>query len=209
MNSSSKWHAGWSFLLSAACITVWWGATAQERAVQIRVAAGTNHGVLLKADGSVWTWGANSHGQLGIPDDHAWAPSRMPGLSGVRDVAAGDSFSAAVKSDGTVWAWGENEHGELGNGSSKDSGDPGQVAGLTGAVAVAAGGQHSLALKSDGTVWMWGDDHAQIHSTLPQQAAGLIGVAAIAATDRHNVALKSDGTVWIWGDYGSVDLDTS
>jgi alpha-tubulin suppressor-like RCC1 family protein len=171
------------------------GATAQAQGIPARLATGASHGVLLKADGSVWTWGANGDGQLGTAGDHAWAPAPVPGLDGIRGIAAGDRFTAAVKNDGTVWAWGEN-------GSSR----PAPVDGLAGVVAVAAAGRHALALRSDGTVWAWGDDAALGHSTLPAPVAGLTGVAAIAAADKHSVALKSDGTVWVWGDHGAGDL---
>jgi len=174
---------------------MWSGATARAQGIPVRLAAGASHGVLLKADGSVWTWGANGDGQLGTAGDHAWAPARVPGLDGIRGIAAGDRFTAAVKNDGTVWAWGEN-------GSSR----PAPVAGLAGVVAVAAGGRHALALRSDGTVWTWGGDPALGQATLPAPVAGLTGVAAIAAADKHSVALESDGTVWVWGDHGAGDL---
>ena len=193
-------------VLSAAWVVLWLGCTARAQGAPVRVAAGAKHGVLLKADGSVWTWGGNGSGQLGIDGDHAWPPVRVPGLKGIRDVAAGDSFTMAVKNDGTVWTWGENHYGELGNGSTEASGKPGQAAGLTGIVAVAAGGHNSLALQSDGTVWEWGDDPAKSPATLPKQVDGLTDAVAIAASTKHMVALKRDGTVWVWGDHGAGDL---
>jgi alpha-tubulin suppressor-like RCC1 family protein len=187
-------------------VATWWGAAAQEGAVQAKLGIGDTHGVWLKADGSVWTWGGNSRGQLGIDGDHAFAPMPVPELSGIRDVAAGDRLTAAVRNDGRLWTWGENEYGELGNGTTKDSPKPTQVAGLTGVMAVAARAQHILALRSDGTVWAWGDDPASSASPQPHKVAGLSGVLAIATSQRHHVALKSDGTVWIWGNHGAGDL---
>jgi alpha-tubulin suppressor-like RCC1 family protein len=95
--------------VSAAGVASWWGAAAQEGAAQVKVRMGDTHGVWLKADGSVWTRGANNRGQLGIDGDHAFAPMRVPELSGIRDIAAGDRFTAAVRDDGTLWTWGQNE----------------------------------------------------------------------------------------------------
>jgi alpha-tubulin suppressor-like RCC1 family protein len=191
----------------AGCVVVClFSAAAQAQGIPVKVSTGVNHGVWLKADGSVWTWGSNSAGQLGIDGDHAWSPARVPGLSGIRDVAAGDRFTVALRSDGTVLAWGENEYGELGDGSAKPSSKPTQIAGLSGIVAVSAASQHALALKSDGTVWAWGKDPILDRAALPKQVEDLANVIAIAAGSRHSVALKSDGTVWVWGNHGAGDL---
>jgi alpha-tubulin suppressor-like RCC1 family protein len=92
--------AKWCLRLLPVCGAVWLGATVHAQAIQVKVSTGENHGVWLKADGSVWTWGSNSDGQLGTDGDHAWAVVRVPGLSGIRDVAAGDRFTMAVTSDG-------------------------------------------------------------------------------------------------------------
>jgi uncharacterized repeat protein (TIGR01451 family) len=112
------------------------------------VAAGTSHSMALKSDGTVWTWGNNGNGQLGIGTslDHRELPVMVPGLGGVVAIAAGDSHSLAVKSDGTARTWGYNGFGELGNGSTTQSTVPVTVSNLNTALAVAGGGRHSLAL---------------------------------------------------------------
>lgn len=170
------------------------------------MATGLGHGALLKADGTVWTWGSNRFGQLGNGGDReatAEKPVRVPDLSGVKDVACGHYFTVVAKGDGTVWAWGDNSWGELGNGSIKPSNKPVQVPDLAGFTAVAAARRHALALKSDGTVWEWGVDS---NGSRPQEVENLAGVVAVSDGDSHCVVLKSDGTVWVWGDHGAGDL---
>jgi alpha-tubulin suppressor-like RCC1 family protein len=181
-------------------------SSAQQPGVKVKVAMGDNHGVWLKADGTVWAWGGNGHGQLGADGGNAYKAVLVPGLAGVRDIAAGDHFTAAVKNDGTLWTWGGNADGELGNGTTQDSPKPARVASLNGVSAVAAGGRHILALRSDGTVWEWGKVLVGPPSALPRRVEDFAGAVAIAASDKHSAALKSDGTVWIWGDHGAGDL---
>ena len=146
------------------------------------IAAGTEHTVALKSDGTVVAWGAGTTNTGTFPE---FGQSIVPaGLTGVIAIAAGDVHTVALKSDGTVVAWGSNFIGQTT-----------VPAGLTGVTAIAAGYLHTVALKSDGTVVAWGANISG-ETTVP---AGLTGVTAIAAGGLHTVALKSDGTVVAWG----------
>ncbi len=83
------------------------------------VAAGENHTVAVKTDGTLWAWGWNVYGQLGngtTTDEHS--PVQIG--SGFASVAAGYYHTAAVKTDGTLWAWGLNGNGQLGNGTTTE-----------------------------------------------------------------------------------------
>ncbi len=189
-----------------------------------QVAAGGDHNVALKSDGTVWTWGYNFDGELGNgagPTANATTPVQASGLSGITAVAAGYFHTVALKSDGTVWTWGNNQYGQLGIGNTTNATTPVQVPGLSGMTAVAAGYGHTLALRNDGTVWAWGYDNDKqlgnpltpgaIWSTTPVQVTGLTGVVAIGAGYYHSIALKSDGTVWAWGDnnHGEIGNGTT
>jgi probable HAF family extracellular repeat protein len=179
------------------------------------ISAGFYHSMALKLDGTVWTWGLNSFGQLGNgTNTNSNVPVQVSGLSNIVAIAGDAYHSMALKSDGTVWAWGDNEFGQLGNGTIINSNIPVQVSGLSGVVAIATGGfGHSMALKSDGTVWTWGDNEfGQLgngtitNSNIPVQVTGLSNVAAIAEGFYHSLALKSDGTVRTWGYNASGQL---
>jgi alpha-tubulin suppressor-like RCC1 family protein len=87
----------------------------------VAVAAGGSHSVALTRDGSVWTWGSNLDGQLGmgtIGGSDQTSPIQVPGLNNVTAIAAGMYHTLALKSDGTVWAWGLNSDGQIGNGGA-------------------------------------------------------------------------------------------
>ena len=94
----------------------------------LAVSGGDRFTAMLKADGTVWTWGWNSFGQLGDGTftDRS-TPVQVVGLSNVIAIAARDYHTLAIKSDGSVWAWGSGGNGELGNNKTANSNIPVQV----------------------------------------------------------------------------------
>ncbi|MHB8578557.1 MAG: RCC1 domain-containing protein [Ignavibacteriaceae bacterium] len=142
------------------------------------------HTILVKADGTVYTWGSNSSGQLG---NGSKTDSKVPvevlrgsytGTAYLGDnssnkiiaVAMGKSHSIALAEDGTVYTWGLNSDGELGNSTTTNSSIPIKVSkgSYSGTaylgdnpsnkiIAVSAGNAHSVALAQDGTVYTWGN----------------------------------------------------
>jgi alpha-tubulin suppressor-like RCC1 family protein len=191
----------------------------------VAIAAGYDHSLALRSDGTVWAWGDNQYGQAGNGITHGTSEAtnstvtttndtsrgieQVSGLSEIVALSAGVAHSLALKSDGTVWTWGYNYYGQLGNGTSgtnSDRGIPVQVKELSGVVSIGSGAYHSLAVKSDGTVWTWGHnndgqlgDGVITDSSTPVQVIGLNSMVAVAGGENHSLALKSDGTVWVWG----------
>jgi YD repeat-containing protein len=94
----------------------------------IAVSGGDRFTAILKADGTVWTWGWNGFGQLG---DGTFTDRSLPvqvlGLTDVILVAARDYHVLVIRSDGSVWAWGSGGNGELGNNDTTDRNTPVQV----------------------------------------------------------------------------------
>jgi alpha-tubulin suppressor-like RCC1 family protein len=128
----------------------------------VAIAAGGNHSLALKSDGTLLAWGANFSGQLGNDDSSfldKFTPVPVVGASNIVAIAGGLNHSLALKKDGTVLAWGSDEKGQLGDGTTlADKTTPTPVSGASDIVAIAAGGLHSLALKSNGTMQSWGED---------------------------------------------------
>ena len=81
------------------------------------VSAGTRHSMVLTEEGSLWTTGHNSHGELG--DDSLASTRKFVRVipTGVEAIAAGGFHSMALRIDGSVWASGSNEYGQIGDGS--------------------------------------------------------------------------------------------
>ena len=100
------------------------------------IAAGAEHSLALKSDGTVWAWGYGFNGRLGNNSIATTAiPVQVVGhggigvLTGVTGIAAGQGHSLALRTDGTVWAWGHGGNGGLGNNSTINSSVPVQVVG--------------------------------------------------------------------------------
>ena len=185
-----------------------------------QVAIGDAHSCALKTDGTLWCWGANGDGQLGIGT--TVTPNPLPvqvALLGadVVEVDAGMAHTCVRKRDGTVWCWGRNSSGQLGDGTADGDAcrnapcrsSPQQVKALGDKSSkIASGSLHTCVLTKDGAAFCWGGNSAgqlgdgtmSPANTSPVQVQTLSSdVVAIAAGGGHSCALKTDRTVWCWG----------
>lgn len=180
--------------------------------------ASSNMSILaVKENGTLWAWGANSEGQLGLGDttDRS-SPTQVGALTDWDKIAGtGRGGMAAIKTDGTLWTWGKNAAGELGQGDTVDRSSPTQVGTLTdwAEIVGAAWGQFEnnnsgsiLALKTDGTLWSWGRNHEgqlglgdTTNRSSPTQIGAEIDWDKIAYAFSTGIAIKKDGTLWTWG----------
>jgi len=182
----------------------------------IMVSAGWYHTLAIKADGSLWAWGSNAQGQLGIGNKSitmSGTPVQIPGEW--MYVAAGQYHSLGIKKDGSLWAWGNNSAGQLGNNNPGitqyapvmiDSAESGEW------IMVAAGcveedyRSHSLAVKSDGSLWSWGwnqygqlGDRSYVNKYIPSRVGNEYDWVAVSAGGRHSMALKKNGSLYAFG----------
>jgi hypothetical protein len=126
------------------------------------VAAATSFSAGLKSDGTMWTWGLNTSGQLG--DNSTTARSSPQTIAGAESggtnwkaVSLGDMHVAAIKTDGSLWTWGSNNLGQLGDGSTANRSSPQTTAGAgLNWVRTDLGLDASAGIKADGTLWTWG-----------------------------------------------------
>ncbi len=130
----------------------------------VAIAGGNGHGLALRADGTIFAWGANESGQCDVP----------AGLGNVTAIAAGGNHSLALRPDGTVVAWGANFLGQAD-----------VPAGLTDVVAISAAWEISMALTADGRVVVWGGGNPS--EIVPP--TGLPAASAISAGRYHVAAL--------------------
>ena len=191
-----------------------------------QVSIGSNHALAVKTNGTLWTWGDNTNGQLGLGVASSLAagrrssPVQIGSLTNWKYVSAAYSFSsAAIKTDGTLWTWGYNNSGGLGQGNITSYSSPVQVGLLTNWKSVSAGeggGQNTLfAIKTDGTLWSCGDNrhgvlgHGDVVSRSVLTQVGLLNNWMMVSSNyRHANFIKTDGTLWACGYnlYGNLGL---
>lgn len=168
----------------------------------IAIAAGHDHSLFVKSDGSLWGMGG------------AFINTNQPKAivaSDVAAIAAGGGFSLFLETDGSLWAMGGNNYGELGNGNFNGMNQPEEIV-ASNVTAIAAGEYHSLFLKSDGSLWAMGlNNYGQLGDgtfNLTNRPAEIVSsnVTAIAAGLEHSLFLKSDGSLWAMGFNGYGQL---
>jgi len=166
------------------------------------------HQITAKTDGTLWTWGSNSYGQLG--DNSVAARSSPIQIPGTTWASTGRGYhnSFAVKTDGTLWVWGKNTYGVLGVNATPNAqySSPVQIPGTTWTGEVGGGERQSYGIKTDGTLWVWGSNaHGSlgqnnlVEYSSPVQIPGTTWSKAVASKYQCG-AIRTDGTLWIWGD---------
>lgn len=93
-----------------------------------KVAAGNRQSYATKTDGTLWAWGNNGVGQLGLGDTtNRSSPVQVGTGTTWARVIGGEDHAIAVKTDGTLWVWGFNSSGQLGQGNTTNRSSPVQV----------------------------------------------------------------------------------
>jgi alpha-tubulin suppressor-like RCC1 family protein len=174
------------------------------------ISLGKDYAVALKTNGTLWTWGVNTFGQLGINSTVSKSTPVTTILGGTNwaSVAAGTTHTLAIKTDGTLWLWGENANGQIGvNDTTPNRLTP--VTTLLGGTNwrfVAGGGYYTAAIKTDGTLWTWGNNtngklaindlsSGAAKNTPVTTILGGTNWKSVACGLSHGSAIKTDGTL--------------
>lgn len=165
------------------------------------------HFAVVKDDGTLWVWGYNNYGQLGLGDiSNRTIPTKVGTDNDWKFVACGYYHTTAIKNDGSLWTWGHNVYGQLGLGDTANRRTPVRVGTENDWKYVACGGYHTVAIKNDGTLWVWGrnvEGQLGLGDTSNRLTPVKVGTDSdwiyVACGHSYTVAIKSDGTLWVWG----------
>ncbi|MCL1807809.1 MAG: S-layer homology domain-containing protein [Oscillospiraceae bacterium] len=181
----------------------------------------------IKTDGTLWTWGNNSAGQIGngkggFSSGGNNEPNPVKVMDGVASVLTGGT-TRAVKTDGSFWVWGANTGGQFGDGKGGDGVSRNTPLKIMDGVAFV---NDFAVIKTDGSLINWGigylgngtynredinHSHVQVAGRF---AAAVRGDSGDSSGRYITYAIASDGSLWGWGynlDYtgGSERVETT
>ena len=167
----------------------------------------------IKTDGTLWSWGNNQYGQLGLADvTTRSSPVQVGTLSNWKYVLARYYKTFALKTDGTLWSWGIGQNSDSGRHRNIHILNPVETSkSFTEISSYGPGG--SIAISTDGTLWAWGRNGSGqlglsdiVTRSSPVQVGTLSNWSQISAGFDHTIAIKTDGTLWAWGSNTSGKL---
>ena len=175
----------------------------------------------IKTDGTLWAWGFNAWGQLGLND--AGSPGNQSANSRSSPVQVGSDTTwpttgynkfgwsssyiggAAIKTDGTLWVWGRKDYGILAQNNQIYYSSPVQIPGTTWK-SLSRGLSGFNATKTDGTLWVWGRNadgelglNSRIYYSSPVQVGSDTTWDMAGGGNSTACVTKTDGTMWAWG----------
>ena len=154
-----------------------------------------------KTDGTMWAWGANSHGQLGQNNRTYYSSPVQVGSETTWNKIRGNG-PFALKTDGTLWAWGQNGYGQLGQNDTNKRSSPVQIPGTTWNEIGQTGRDdlmNNYAIKTDGTLWTWGGNREGCAGTNENgDNVRRSSPTQIPGTDWHSIEQGGDGNIYLF-----------
>jgi len=178
------------------------------------VSAGYSQIIAIASDGTLWSWGLNRYGELGVGSTtNSSTPVQVGTDNDWVAISAGQgppTFNLAQKANGTLWSWGRNNRGQLGDGTNIDKSSPVQIGSENDWVSFSAGYGHALAVRANGTCWSWGESNLfalgntagygdSFNRNLPAQVGTATDWIKVSAGDAYSLAMKANRTIWVWG----------
>ena len=183
-----------------------------------QISAGQRFSAAVRSNGSIWTWGCNTFGQLGdgTTVSRSSPVSVVGGFTNWCQVSAGTSHIIGIRTNGTLWAWGSNTQGQLGDGGFTASrlSPVSVVGGFTDWCQVSNSYSPSFAIRTNGTAWGWGynasgqlgNNSTVARSSPVSVVGGFTDWCQVSAGSSHTIGLRTNGTLWAWGSNNSGNL---
>jgi alpha-tubulin suppressor-like RCC1 family protein len=175
----------------------------------------------VKNNGTLWGWGNNLQGQLGLNNTVSrLSPVQIGALTNWAAAATAEYACAAIKTDGTLWILGHSAYRRSGmNDNVSNRSSPVQI-GSNNTWSKIVGGSNFLVVKTDGTLWTWGDNYygqlgqndniGAYRSSPIQVGPGTTWSEVSISAGGTVLGIKTNGTLWSWGQnsYGQLGHNT-
>lgn len=173
------------------------------------------HALQIFSDGTLWSWGMNASGQLGLGNTISQSSPVQVGTATnwklcytLPGTEANTGASYAIKTDGTLWSWGVNTLGQLGLGNTVSQSSPVQVGTATNWKQLNTDPVRTpaiIGLLSTGSIYYWGGALGTLFGTTfvarssPTQIGSATDWNIIKASKIHFLGIKQNGTLWTCG----------
>jgi len=180
------------------------------------VSAGETFATVIASDGTVYSRGWNSQGQLGITAGQTvnisgWNKVELP--EKISSINSPYDHSVATSESGHIFTWGPNDIGQSGNGTTNPTYTPTQVTAALRYDKIAAGADFTLALDGEGRLWSWGNNDAGQLGDGTNTARNTPGVAStdarfadVYAGKNFSFARTAAGELYSWGNNDAGQL---
>jgi alpha-tubulin suppressor-like RCC1 family protein len=171
------------------------------------ISGGFYFNTAIKTDGTLWAWGLNTYGDLGINTAAAVSsPTQVGSASNWSQTASGRNHTVLLKTDGTLWSTGRNHYGQLGSNLGSNRSSPAQVGSGSDWAQISTSDSMCAAVKTDGTLWTWGEGfqgalglNNTVNRSSPTQVGNATDWVQVITGNAHSLAIKANGTLWSWG----------
>ena len=186
-----------------------------------KIAPGLEHTCAVASDTSLWCWGSNEYGQIGIgsPVLSITQATKVtePSDTGWIQVTSAFVHSCGVRRDGTVWCWGSNGSGNLGN-TGNHSKVPVQALVPPDQIVdhIASSVRHNCAITEQQKLFCWGDNYVgqlgngfTVRAYIPTEVShpGSLGWIKVATGINHSCAIDTDNQLWCWGSNSTYQVN--
>ena len=180
-----------------------------------------NSTMAIKTDGTLWSWGYNDYGSMGVDQPTSYKVSSPVQVGSDTNWKAETLLvtydgGMCCKTDGTLWSWGYGSYGRNAQNNVSSKLSPVQIPGTTWNKTLRTALRSVGAIKTDGTLWTWGQNASGAlglntpetsHVSSPVQVGSDTTWAHGNSGTYYNfIVTKTDGTMWTWGSgrYGNL-----
>ena len=169
-------------------------------------AIGNGHTITLSDDGTVYSFGRNGFGELGLGHtNEILLPTPNPNLPQINVVSCGWNFKVCVDYEGFIWSFGYNSSGQLGTGNKKIYNVPQKILNVPPVLSVSCGCEHTLIITNDDNLWSWGSNkfgqlcHGDKEDRIIPQKTSFSNIAKISAGYFHSLFQNNKGEIFACG----------